>query len=266
MPTDFVNELLIQDTGPKHGPATGRTWLRFPLVPLAELRADGESLAMLAHADQNLRGTLTRMIAERGHAPTMDELARRQGWTNEATEASLRRLHEAHALLLHPGGTRPWLVHPFALSPGSCWVATGALGYWASCLYCAFGIAAALRRDATITTRLGAEHETVTYRIRAGEVEGSTDIFHLSTPVAAWWDNVIHACASFQPFRSEGDVEDWCVRHALPRGAILSLPALWLFARDWYGAYLQEPWRKRTREEVRALFQRHGLTSAFWQF
>lgn len=220
---------------------------------------------MLSIGDQDLRGTLTRMIAELGHGPTNAELARRQGESLEATEASLRRLHEAHALLLHPGSTRPWVVHPFALSPSLCWVATAERGYWASCLYCAFGIAAALRREATITTRIGAEQETVTYRIRGGEVEDSSDVFHLSTPVAAWWDNVIHACASFQPFHSEAEVEAWCARHALPRGAVLGLPALWAFARDWYGAYLQEPWRKRSAAEARTLFQRHGLDAPFWR-
>ena len=86
----------------------------------------------------------------------------------------------------------------------------------------------------------------------------------ISTPVAHWWDNVIHACASFEPFRTEEEIDAWCARHALPRGATLSIPALWEFARDWYGAYLQEPWRKRSTTEARELFQRHSLTSSFW--
>jgi hypothetical protein len=214
---------------------------------------------MLSTGDQDLRGTLTRMIAGRGHAPTTDELASRQGWTLAATEAGLQRLHDAHALLLHPASTRPWVVHPFALSPSNCWVATSGLGY------CAFGIAAALGCDATIATRIGGEQETVTYRIRAGAAEETTDVFHLSTPVVSWWDNVIHACASFQPFHDEAGAKVWCARHSLPEGAVLSIPALWAFARDWYGGYLHEPWRKRTAEEAMALFARHGLTTAFWR-
>ncbi|MEO5821639.1 MAG: hypothetical protein ABIT71_14150 [Vicinamibacteraceae bacterium] len=46
----------------------------------------------------------------------------------------LRRLQDAHALQLHPLGCRPWVVHPFALAPGSCWVQTPRIGYWAQCL------------------------------------------------------------------------------------------------------------------------------------
>src|SRR3712207_2235739 len=118
--------------------------------------------------DQDLRGLLTRMIAERGHAPAIGELAATAGVPQAEAEASLRRLHETNALLLHPNRVEPWAVHPFALAPGSCWVETAGRGYWANCLYCGLGIAAALRRDATVTTRLGGESETAVYRVRDG--------------------------------------------------------------------------------------------------
>ena len=78
------------------------------------------------------------------------------------------RYDAAHALLLHPGTSRPWVVHPFALSPGSCWVQTNDTGYWANCLYCACGIAAALECDATIHTRYGGEAQPVVYQVRNG--------------------------------------------------------------------------------------------------
>jgi alkylmercury lyase-like protein len=218
---------------------------------------------VLTPEDQDVRGALTRAIAGRGFAPASGELAAELHVPVEAIEASLLRLADAHALLLHPGTTRPWVVHPFALAPGSCWVQCNERGYWANCVYCAFGIAAALRQDASVTTRYGGEAETVRYEVRSDTVS-SEDVFHLSTPVARWWDNVIFACASFQPFRREADAEAWCARHGLPRGAVMTIPALWSFARDWYGGYLQSPWRKRSLEATRALFARHGLTGAFW--
>jgi hypothetical protein len=131
-------------------------------------------------------------------------------------------------------------------------------------LYCAFGIAAALRCDATITTRIGGEAETVRYCVQEGCLQPTDDVFHLSTPVARWWDNVIHACASFQPFHTAADADAWCDRHSLPKGEVMDLAKLWSFASAWYGGYLDTPWRKRTPAEVRALFAAHGLTSAFW--
>jgi hypothetical protein len=217
-------------------------------------------------ADQDLRGLLTRMIAERGHAPDIGELAASAGMSEAEAEAALRRLHDAHALLLQPHKCEPWAVHPFALSPGSCWVETREHGYWANCLYCGLGIAAAIGTDADVTTRLGGEARTALYRVRGGRLLDTDGVFHLSTPAARWWDNVIHACATFQPFAAETEVDDWCARHALPRGHVMTLEALWAFASDWYGAYLETPWRKRSPDEVRALLARHGLTGPFWSW
>lgn len=221
----------------------------------------------LSDDDARVRGELTRAIAELGHAPSHAALAARVGCDVPTLESHLLRLAEAHALLLHPGTTRPWAVHPFALAPGSCWVRTADRGYWANCVYCAFGIAAAVDRDAVITTRYGGEADTVHYEVRRGRglTSPTADVFHLSTPPAKWWDNVVFACSSFQPFRLESDVDRWCERHALPRGATLTLPALWDFASEWYGAYVSQPWRKRTANEVQELFVRHGLTGAFWR-
>lgn len=214
--------------------------------------------------DEEVRGALTRAIATLGHAPALDDLAAAVGRRPDDVAASLQRLHDAHALLLHPNSLRPWVVHPFALAPGGCWVRTPQRGYWANCLYCAFGIAAAVRSDAVITTRLGGEDETIQLRVIGGALQPEDAIFHLSTPPARWWDNVIYACASFQPFRREADVDAWCVAHAMPKGAIVSLPRLWDFASEWYGNYVHMPWRKRSADEVRDVFARHGLTGPFW--
>lgn len=221
-------------------------------------------MRQLSESDQDLRGLLAKMIAEHGHAPTLARLANAAKMTQEEAQSALRRLHDARALFLHPDRCEPWVVHPFALSAGSCWVETPQRGYWANCLYCGLGIAATLRSNARITTRLGGESGTRVFRVERGALLDTDGIFHLSTPVARWWDNVIFACTTFQPFASEADVDPWCERHALPRGAVMTLDALWRFASDWYGSYLDEPWRKRTPEQVRALFDRHGLTGPFW--
>ncbi len=254
----------------------------------------------LSEDDIRLRGVLALAIAEDGYAPANAALADRAGLSLTDVEASLRRLHDGHALQLHPHVCRPWVVHPFALAPGSCWVQTPALGYWANCLYCAFGIAAALETDAVISTRIGGEGEAVTYVIEGGRPPESSDVFHLSTPVAHWWDTpvgdraltrgrgrpfgraaatrrrwarrrrgtgaaVIFTCSSFQPFHAEADVDAWCARHDLPKGAVLTMPALWAFASDWYGRHFDQPWRKRSLDEVRALFAGHRLTGDFWR-
>jgi hypothetical protein len=212
-----------------------------------------------------LRLKLARAIAADGRAPSNAALAQLAGCGTGEVEAGLNELAALNGLLLHPHKCKPWAVHPFALAPGSCWVKTEARGYWANCLYCAFGIAAALDRDALVFTRLGSEHEQICFKIRDGRVDHEALLFHLSVPVAEWWDNVIYACSSFQPFRSEADIRAWCERHDFAPGAVLAIPQLWDFARSWYGSCLVEPWRKRTKEEVEAIFAANGLTGPFWQ-
>ena len=44
-----------------------------------------------------------------------------------------------------------------------------------------------------------------------------------------------------------------------------TMDALWRFASDWYGACLDAGWRKRSPEQVQALFDRHRLTAPFWK-
>jgi hypothetical protein len=219
---------------------------------------------VLTERDLDVRGRLTRAIARTGVAPRTADLAQEMQVDAADVEASLVNLANAKALLLHPGTARPWVVHPFALSPGSCWVQTNEIGYWANCLYCACGICALANKNAQIFTRYGGESETAIFEFRHGTLIDNGAVFHLSTPVARWWDNVVYACASFQPFRSRDDVSAWCERHDMPQGEILSLPRLWSFAKDWYGDYLKTPWHKRSAAETEALFARHGLTGPFW--
>lgn len=133
--------------------------------------------------EEQVRGVLTQQIAQRGHAPSNDELASSLHCSPKEIEDALLALHSAHSLLLHPHLVKPWVVHPFALYPASCWVRVGAQGYWATCLYCAFGIAAALKADADIFTRFGGESEQCLVRVRDQDVVEKDLVFHLSTPI-----------------------------------------------------------------------------------
>lgn len=66
-------------------------------------------------------------------------------------------------------------------------------------------------------------------------------------------------------FRSEEHVDHWCRQRNLPNGALLSLDQGWRLAQAWYGHDRREPdWRRKTVDEVEALFTELGLTSPFW--
>jgi hypothetical protein len=66
-------------------------------------------------------------------------------------------------------------------------------------------------------------------------------------------------------FRSESHVDRWCEAHGLPKGAVFPLDTAWRLADAWYADRLSPDWTRRTPDEAQALFDRLGLTGAFWR-
>jgi hypothetical protein len=59
-------------------------------------------------------------------------------------------------------------------------------------------------------------------------------------------------------------VDRWCKQWHQPRGAIISLEQQWRLAQAWYEDRLTFDWRRKTTEEVDALWNKLGFTSSFW--
>jgi len=66
-------------------------------------------------------------------------------------------------------------------------------------------------------------------------------------------------------FQSEEHIHRWCSKWHQPLGGILSLDQAWRLAREWYEEDRRLPqWRRKTKEEAKAIFGELGLTSDFW--
>src|ERR1051325_10480328 len=98
----------------------------------------GKKIDSLVHAE------ILSSIVRSGHAPSAGEISRRLRRSSREVKESLLRLAENHGLALQPGSTEVWVAHPFSLSPTATWVEGSRRGWWAPCLWCAFGIAALL--------------------------------------------------------------------------------------------------------------------------
>jgi len=67
-------------------------------------------------------------------------------------------------------------------------------------------------------------------------------------------------------FWSEEHVEKWCKDWNLPKGEVIPLNQLWQLAKAWYSPDRREPeWRRKTVDEIEALFTEIGFTSPFWR-
>ena len=65
-------------------------------------------------------------------------------------------------------------------------------------------------------------------------------------------------------FRSEEQVQAWCVAHKVPMRPLVSVDQLWKLATTWYSTRLQENSRRPKPEEMRGIFAGLGLEGDFW--
>lgn len=219
--------------------------------------------------DENLLSSLhyqlIRGLLENSACPANSELAVRLGVPISQVHELLRALSDVHGVVLHPHACEPWVVHPFSVTPTSNWIAGRQRGWWAPCIWCAFGVAALSGGEVRIHTRFGGEIELLIIPVTDGHPVGHEDIWvHFAIPPARAWQNVHQHCAMVLPFHSPQEIRNWCDRHRLPHGEPVPLHQVARLARLWYGSHASPAWRKWTVEEAQEIFRQAGLQSEFW--
>jgi hypothetical protein len=217
-----------------------------------------EKIDSLAHAK------IIEHIMTQGFAPKTRDLAEELAVTLPILESSVERLSENHALVLHPGTHDVWIIHPFSLSPTATWVESSERGWWAPCMWCAFGISTLVRGDLTIHASEGGESEKMLIRFRDGRLIDREYFVHFPIPPRHAWSNVHHFCSSVLPFKNAEEVGDWGKRHGLPVGQIITTEKLFELATKWYGRHKDVDWVKWTSSEAQNIFDQVGLTGEFW--
>lgn len=215
-----------------------------------------------------LHHTILSYIVLNGYAPTASELASLLHTSEAEIKLSLRSLQEYHGIVLHPDGEKIWVVHPFSLAPTNFIVSAGDKMWWGNCAWCSLGIAVLLHQsliDCVITTSIGAHGEKLDIHISGGEIVETDILIHFPIPMRHAWDNVIYTCSTMLMFRTEGEIQDWSLRHRIPVGDIQSIEKIWKFAREWYGDHLNPGWVKWNMLQAQDMFTRHGLTHDVWQ-
>lgn len=209
---------------------------------------------------------IIRGLIERCACPTNAELAERLGIATSQTEKLLRGLADMHGLVLHPHVCEPWVVHPFSVTPTLNWIEGRGRGWWAPCIWCAFGVATLVRGEVRIHTRIGGETETLTIPVSDGQPTGFDELsVHFAIPPARAWQNVHQHCAMVLPFHSREEIRLWCERHRFQQGEAVRLQQVAHLAQLWYGGHADPDWRKWTIAEAQTVFDQAGLRWAFWQ-
>ena len=140
-------------------------------------------------ADLAVRRATYRRFVELGRAPTAAEIARAIRSDEDAVRASWRRLHDAHAVVLDGAGELR-MLNPFSVPRTDFRVEAGGRSWYANCAWDAFGIGAAMHVDSAFDTHCQDCREPVHVRIRDGQPDDTSLVFHVSVPAQRWWNDI----------------------------------------------------------------------------
>ena len=139
--------------------------------------------------DTTLRYAIYRTFAESGRSPTAGRLAEWCGGA-DAAQTALRRLHDAHAIVLDTaGGIR--MALPFSAVDTGHMVVSGEMSWWANCAWDTLAIPAALDIDAAIEAVWLDTGDPVDLTIQGGELSHSDGFIHFEICAEQWWDDIV---------------------------------------------------------------------------
>jgi hypothetical protein len=216
-------------------------------------------------ASSRVHHAIVSALLDTGAAPSTDDLVGALKVSRAEVVASLHRLEAEHGIVLDPASKEPWIIHPFSLSPTATFVEKGELGWWAPCMWCAFGVCALAGGAAQIHARIGGEAEEIKVDVTDGHPASNIELLvHFAIPPRDAWNNVNAYCATVLPFRDEAGIDRWSARHRLPRGEGVPIARVAALGRVWYGRHAEPDWRKWSLREAADLFARVGLVGPFW--
>ena len=141
--------------------------------------------------DLSIRNELYSSFVRNGTVQTPAETATALGLDDEHVAGALRRLHDAHALVLEPGTATIRMLNPFSAVATPHRVEAAGRSWFANCAWDALGIPAALHSDARVESECPDCGESLSLEVRDGElVEGADLLVHFVVPARRWWDDI----------------------------------------------------------------------------
>ena len=140
--------------------------------------------------DTAVRLEVYRSFVEQGRAPVPAEVAETLATDQASVEAALRRLAEAHELVLAPGTPYIWMAPPLSAIPTPFQVTTGGRDLFAICIWDALGVIAMLGGTGTVRTWCPDCHEPMSVTVADHRLTSGEGVVHFAVPAAHWWDDI----------------------------------------------------------------------------
>ena len=141
--------------------------------------------------DLDVRRHVYFSVVANGRPPTTTETAAAFETSEPHVADAYMRLHDAHALVLHPETVEIWMANPFCFAPTPHRVRSGGKTWTGTCCWDSLGIPGALHADGDIATECACCGESLELAVRGGELVVGADLLcHVLVPASRWWDNI----------------------------------------------------------------------------
>jgi hypothetical protein len=139
--------------------------------------------------DSALRLLIYDEIVRTGETPVVVTLTRLVGASLDDVRASLRRMHDAHMLVLQPTG-EILMANPFSTVPTPFLAEVGGRRWFGNCIWDALGIIATLHADGRVLASCGSSGERMELSVSEGILAGQGTV-HFALPARRWWEDIV---------------------------------------------------------------------------
>jgi len=193
--TFFVAASAGKATANAASSATSSTLIVLRIIPGSSnvrgtiLHSDGFVMPFFADRNAAVRDEIYAAVVERGVAPTPHEVARATRFDLAEVERIYQGLADAHVIVLRPGTLQVAWAPPFSVLPTPFRTLIRGAAWFAPCAWDAFGIAAAMKKGASIEAQCASSGEALTCGVLRGRAYGDA-VIHLLVPAAHFWDDI----------------------------------------------------------------------------
>jgi len=200
-----------------------------------------------------------------GSSPTVDEIATALESDSRSVLALMRQLHSLHHIVLCEDGEIV-AAHPFSNAPTAFDVTFGEVKTRGFCIWDSLGIAAMSRKDTVVETACAfCLHRIRLEVVREKLLSDEEYVAQFLVPAERMWDDIRFTCSTQLAFCDEAHAKRWRERYHREPGSILTMAKTWQLAHAWYAEDRRDPaWRRRTAQEMNAIFRRLELAQPFW--
>jgi hypothetical protein len=140
--------------------------------------------------DNEVRVQVYRFFVDHGRPPVAAEVAEVLGTEQAAVEDSLRRLADAHVLVLAPGTPYIWMANPLSAIPTPFSVEAAGRTWFGNCIWDALGVVAMLGGDGTVNTWCPDCDARLEVEVAGDRLLSREGVAHFAVPAAQWWDDI----------------------------------------------------------------------------